>query len=136
MNQEGLLFLTCSEENIEVARLSHVCWLDVRGKLKMSELSPGISYDVYYQVKLTKGAFGWEIPINLRLSLPDGRVRNRQVSLLRKPRGEWMELNVGNFQTQQGEDREVCFDLYSYGKLWKNGLIVKAAILRPRTHES
>ena len=136
MNQEGLLFLTCSEENIEVARLSHVCWLDVRGKLKMSELSPGVSYDVFYQVKLKKGGSGWELPITLRLSLPDGRVQHRQVSLLRKPRGEWMELNVGNFQAQQREDRELCFDLYEHGGHWKNGLIVKAAILRPRADKS
>lgn len=99
----------------------------------MSELSPGISYDVFYQVKLTKGgSFGWELPITLRLSLPDGTVRHRQVSLLKKPRGEWIELNVGNFQPQQGEDREVCFDLYQHGGHWKSGLIVKAAILRPR----
>ncbi|CBI40027.3 hypothetical protein VitviT2T_022744 [Vitis vinifera] len=125
-------FKETGEENIEVAKLSHVCWLDVRGKLKMSELSPGIVYGVFYQVKLTKGGSGWELPLTLRLSLPDGRVQHRQVSLRQKPRGEWIELNVGNFQTQEGESREVCFDLYEHGGHWKNGLIVKGAILKPR----
>lgn len=98
----------------------------------MSELSPDMVYDVFYQVKLTKSGSGWELPITLRLSLPGGTVRERQVSLLHKPRGEWMELNVGNFKTRAGESREVCFDLYEHGGHWKTGLIVRAAVLRPR----
>lgn len=89
---------TCSKENFEVAKLSAVCWLDVSGKLEMSELPPGIVYDIFYVVKLTKGASaGWELPITLRLSLPDGRVLCRQLSLL---------MNVGSFQTVKGKTRE------------------------------
>ncbi|XWS42767.1 hypothetical protein CRYUN_Cryun16bG0042500 [Craigia yunnanensis] len=128
-------FKDTSEENIEVAKLSHVCWLDVRGKFKISDLSPGTLYEVVYEVKLTKGASGWELPIKLRLSLP-GRVQERQVSLLQKPRGQWMELNVGNFCTEEngetGETREVCFDLYEHGGHWKKGLVIRGAILRPK----
>ncbi|XVE62414.1 hypothetical protein DITRI_Ditri06bG0116300 [Diplodiscus trichospermus] len=131
-------FKDTSDENIEVAKLSHVCWLDVRGKFKISDLSPATLYEAVYQVKLTKGASGWELPITLRLSLPNGRVQERQVSLLHKPRGEWMELNVGNFFTEDengetGETREVCFDLYEHGGHWKKGLVVKGAILRPKS---
>ncbi|KAH1074558.1 hypothetical protein J1N35_026886 [Gossypium stocksii] len=131
-------FKDTSDENIEVAKLSHVCWLDVRGKLKISELSPATLYEVVYEVKLTKGASGWELPVKLRLSLPNGRVQERQVSLLQKPRGQWMELNVGSFHTPDNEDDEtgeVCFDFYQHGGHWKSGLVVRGAILRPRKPE-
>ncbi|KAE8037265.1 hypothetical protein FH972_009866 [Carpinus fangiana] len=125
-------FKETSEENIEVAKLSHVCWLDVRGKLSVSELSPEVVYEIVYVVKLTKGASGWEFPILLRLSLPDGRVQEHQVSLLEKPRRQWIELNVGNFQTKNGESGEVGFDIYQHGGHWKKGLIIKGAIFRPK----
>ncbi|OMP01887.1 Phloem protein 2-like protein [Corchorus capsularis] len=130
-------FKDTSDENIEVAKLSHVCWLDVRGKFKMSDLSPATLYEVVYEVKLTKGASGWELPIKLRLSLPNGTVQERQVSLVQKPRGEWIELNVGNFRTEENGETsktgEVCFDLYEHGGHWKNGLVIRGAILRPKT---
>ncbi|GLT71735.1 hypothetical protein SLA2020_437330 [Shorea laevis] len=51
-------FKETSDENIEVAKLSHVCWLDVRGKLNMSELSPDVVYEIVYVVKLTRGLLG------------------------------------------------------------------------------
>ncbi|KAK0602347.1 hypothetical protein LWI29_032527 [Acer saccharum] len=129
-------FKETSDDNIEVAKLSHVCWLDVRGKFRISDLSPGIVYEVVYVVKLTKGASGWEFPITLRLSLPSGEVQDRQVSLLEKPRGKWIELNVGNFLTRTGETREVCFDIYQHGGHWKTGLIIRGAILRPQHHST
>ncbi|XWS42780.1 hypothetical protein CRYUN_Cryun16bG0043700 [Craigia yunnanensis] len=68
-------FKDTSDENIEVAKLSHVCWLDVRGKLKISDLFPETLYEVVYEVKLTKRASGWELPIKLRLPLPNGSPR-------------------------------------------------------------
>ncbi|KAJ0013694.1 hypothetical protein Pint_20835 [Pistacia integerrima] len=126
-------FKDTSDENVEVAKLSHVCWLDVRGKFKVSDLSPGAVYEIVYVVKLTKEASGWELPIHLKLSLPDGTVKQRQISLFEKPRGEWMELNLGKFLTENGEQNEVCFDLFEHGGHWKTGLVIKGAILRPKT---
>ncbi|XP_059430869.1 putative disease resistance protein At3g14460 [Corylus avellana] len=121
-----------TSENIEVVKLSHVCWMEVNGKLSMSELSPEVVYEIVYVVKLTNGAFGWERPIKLKLTLPDGRVQERQLSLLEKPRRRWIELNVGNFQTNDGESREVGFTISQIAGQWKNGLIVKGAIIRPK----
>ncbi|ESR50573.1 protein PHLOEM PROTEIN 2-LIKE A1 [Citrus sinensis] len=112
--------------------------MDVRGKFKISELSPGVMYEIVYVVKLTNAAFGWEAPVSLKLSLPaDGKVQNRQVSLLEKPRGEWFELCVGNFLTETNNDgsestAEVFFDFFEHGGHWKSGLIIKAAVLRPK----
>ncbi|OMO63771.1 Phloem protein 2-like protein [Corchorus olitorius] len=55
---------------------------------------------------LSEGASGWELPIKLRLSLPNGTVKERQVSLFQKPRGEWIELNLGKFRTGKREKHQ------------------------------
>ncbi|PKI74019.1 hypothetical protein CRG98_005636 [Punica granatum] len=125
-------FKETTEENIEVAKVSHICWLDVRGKLSMSDLTPRAEYEVVYRVKLSKNAFGWELPVTLKLSLPNGTVRHRQVSLLEKPRGSIIELSVGHFIVEDDETGEVCFDLYEHGGHWKCGLIVHGAIIRSK----
>ncbi|KAK9292531.1 hypothetical protein L1049_020505 [Liquidambar formosana] len=103
------------DETIEVAKLIKVCWLDVGGNFEISDLSPGIVYEVVYVVKLTDESSGWEFPITLRLSLPDGKAQERQVSLLEKPKEEWIELNVGNFNVENGETGEVYFNLAEHG---------------------
>jgi hypothetical protein len=104
----------------------------VRGKLNMSELSPEVVYEIVYLVKLTNGASGWELPIVLKLSFPDGSAQERQVSLLEKPRRQWIELSVGSFQTKNGGSGEVGFDIYQHGGHWKIGLIIKGAVIRPK----
>ena len=120
-----------SDENIEVVKLSSVCWLNVRAQFKMSELSPGVEYEMAYIIKLTNGGFGWELPVTLQINIfPQGQVQKRLVSLLEKPRGDWIELNGGSFRTQ--ESGEVCFDLYEHGGHWKNGLLIKGIIIRPK----
>ncbi|XP_021758304.1 protein PHLOEM PROTEIN 2-LIKE A1-like [Chenopodium quinoa] len=125
-------FKDTDDENIEVAKLISVCWLDVRGKLAMKELSPGVTYEVVYVVKLTKSASGWELPLMLRLHAPGDEIKVRQESLLMKPKGEWFELNLGSFQAKADISDEVCFDIFERGGHWKTGLIIKAAIIRPK----
>uniref|UniRef100_A0A803MSG1 Uncharacterized protein n=1 Tax=Chenopodium quinoa TaxID=63459 RepID=A0A803MSG1_CHEQI len=105
---------------------------NVRGVLGMSELSPGVTYEIVYVVKLTKSSSGWEHPINLRLIVPGGETKIRQVSLLMDPIGEWFELNLGSFQAKDGETGHLNFDIFEHGGHWKNGLIVKSAIIRPK----
>nr|XP_011467106.1 PREDICTED: protein PHLOEM PROTEIN 2-LIKE A1-like [Fragaria vesca subsp. vesca] len=121
-----------TSDNVEVAKLRTVCWLDVRGHIKMSELSCGVVYEIAYIVKLTNGASGWELPITLKLRYPDGREQIRQQSLLEKPRGEWMELSGGTFLTNQEETGEFWFDLCEHGGHWKTGLIIKGIIAKPK----
>jgi hypothetical protein len=103
----------------------------VRGSLDISELSPEVVYEIVYVFMLTEAASGWELPIQLILALPDGRVQASQVSLLEKPRGQWMELNVGNFQRKNGELGEVSFIIREHGGHWKQGLVIKGALIRP-----
>ncbi|GLT70848.1 hypothetical protein SLA2020_429030 [Shorea laevis] len=99
----------------------------------MSELTPEVVYEIVLVVKLTNAAYGWELPIKLTLTLCyDNKVQERQVSLLEKPRRQWIELNVGNFQTKNGESGEVGFAFIQIGGHWKRGLIVKGAVFRPK----
>ncbi|XP_015871395.2 protein PHLOEM PROTEIN 2-LIKE A1 [Ziziphus jujuba] len=122
-----------SDENIEVAKLAAVCWLQVRGQFKMSELSPGVDYEIAYIIKIKNGASGWELPVTLEINnLSERKVQKRVVSLLEKPRGDWIELNGGSFQTNKEGPRDVWFTLYEHGGHWKKGLIIKGIIIRPK----
>ncbi|KAB2611254.1 phloem protein 2 A1-like [Pyrus ussuriensis x Pyrus communis] len=89
------------DDNIKVAKLMGVRDLDVQGRFKMFELSPGVVYEIAYIVKLTNGVSGWELPITLKITLPGqgGTEKKRQYSLLEKPKGVWMELVGGSFQS-------------------------------------
>ncbi|CAN6570768.1 hypothetical protein ACFX13_025537 [Malus domestica] len=122
------------DDNIEVAKLTGVRDLDVQGRFKMSELSPGVVYEIAYIVKLTNGASGWELPVTLKITLPGqgGREKKRQYSLLEKPRGVWMELVGGSFQSMARETGEVIFDFYNHDTPSKSGLIIKGIIIRPK----
>lgn len=126
-----MFLLRCSEDNVEVVKLITVCWLDVRGKFKMSDLNPGITYNVSYVVKLTQSSSGWELPIILKLGVPGKTEQRRQVSLLKKPKGEWFELNLGNVYAVDNENGEINFDFYGQGGHWKSGLLIKGVIIKP-----
>ncbi|KAL6285865.1 hypothetical protein ACE6H2_010255 [Prunus campanulata] len=120
-----------SEDNVEVVKLLSVCWVNVRGQFKMSELSAGVVYEMAYKVKLTNGAFGWELPVTVKIRFPDGREQKRQYSLFQKPRGEWIELSGGSFEVKGEENGEVWFDLCQHGGHWKKGLIIQGIIIKP-----
>ncbi|KAL9689226.1 hypothetical protein QQ045_033660 [Rhodiola kirilowii] len=125
-------FKEMGEDGIEVVKLKSVCWLDVRGKFKISLLSPGIEYEIFYVVKVKRGGSGWELPITLALSIPKKMDQARKLSLLDQPRGEWIELSVGRFTADANDSEEINFDLYEYGGHWKDGLVIHSAIIRPR----
>ncbi|KAK8657028.1 hypothetical protein V6N13_098962 [Hibiscus sabdariffa] len=44
----------------EVAELVNVCWLEIRGKIAVSMLSPMTHYKAYLVFKLTTGAYGFQ----------------------------------------------------------------------------
>ncbi|CAM8927179.1 unnamed protein product [Rhodiola kirilowii] len=77
---------------IEVAKLENVCWLEVHGKFEMSKLSPNVLYEVGFIVKMEELAYGWEVPVNLRLTLPNGRKQESKVNLMEKPEGHWIQI--------------------------------------------
>ncbi|KAG0536468.1 hypothetical protein BDA96_03G066200 [Sorghum bicolor] len=124
---------------VEAASLQNVCWLEVHGKLELSHLTPGITYDVVFEVMLTEPAYGWTVPVNLRLRFPDGAVQERKEKLQDRPTKQWLELKAGEVKTaaQPGEGHsgggELEISLFEYdGGLWKKGLLIKGVKIVPK----
>ncbi|KAK6931941.1 Phloem protein 2-like [Dillenia turbinata] len=123
-----------SDAYINVAELLNVCWLEVHGQFEIAKLSPGLVYEVAFIVMLKDPAYGWEIPVNLRLIMPDKSIHHHKECLMEKGRGKWIEILVGEFQTSPGNVGEIEFSLYEYeGGKWKKGLIIKGVTIRPKS---
>ncbi|KAF5779269.1 putative phloem protein [Helianthus annuus] len=122
-----------SEEVVDGAEMIDVCWLEIHGKLEISKLTPGIKYEVVFVVMLKDPAYGWEVPVNVRLILPDGNKQQHKENLMEKPRSTWVEIPVGEFMVQPKKEGFVEFSLYEYeGGAWKRGLLIKGAAIRPK----
>ncbi|XP_057510722.1 protein PHLOEM PROTEIN 2-LIKE A1-like [Actinidia eriantha] len=122
-----------SDVSIDVAELLNVCWLDIDGKFEGVNLSPGILYEVVFVVMLKDPSYGWEVPVNLRLILPDGNTQQHEENLMQKPRGQWIEIPAGEFSTSPEKIGDIQFSLYEYkGGKWKRGLVVKGVAIRPK----
>ncbi|XP_021809559.1 protein PHLOEM PROTEIN 2-LIKE A1-like isoform X2 [Prunus avium] len=121
-----------SDGPTEAAELLEVCWLEVRGKLKTTKLSPGIRYEVVFVVKLQAKAYGWDVPVNLKLTVPHAS-ENRwsKVNLTDKAREQWIEIPVGDFIASPEKPGDVEFSLYEYDGRWKSGLVIKGVVVRP-----
>ncbi|KAK8503342.1 hypothetical protein V6N13_016647 [Hibiscus sabdariffa] len=122
-----------SDVLIEVAELVQVCWLELVGKFQVSKLSPGTLYQVVFIVMLREEAYGWEVPVNFRLTLPNGRKIKRKETLMNKPRGNWIEIPVGEFEAsfENGGEMEMYIHEYDAGE-WKKGLVVKGVAIQPK----
>ncbi|XP_060670759.1 lectin [Ziziphus jujuba] len=122
-----------SDEFIDVAELLNVCWLEINGKFDTAKLSPGILYEVAYVVMLKDPAYGWEVPVNIRLTLPDGSKQENKVNLMEKVRGQWIKIPVGEFKTPVQKHGEIEFSMYEYvdGE-WKSGLCIKGVTIQPK----
>ncbi|OVA11830.1 Phloem protein 2-like [Macleaya cordata] len=127
---------TSDDVVVEVAELLNVCWLEVYGKLDISYLSPGVKYEVVFLLMLKDHSYGWDVPVNLRLVFPNGATQHQhKVNLQTRPRSQWVELHVGEFQTppNKQEKAEIQFSMFEYeGGQWKRGLVIKGVIIQPK----
>nr|XP_016439796.1 PREDICTED: F-box protein PP2-B10-like isoform X2 [Nicotiana tabacum] len=131
----------------EVANLQFVCWLDMRGKIETRILSKRTKYVVYLVFKLANGFYGLETA-NAFVRFVDCESNNKAeerasvVSLSRQEgAGEkrskrrvdgWMEIEMGNFFNDAGEDGDVEARLMEIRRLFaKGGLIVQGMEFRP-----
>ncbi|WCJ26800.1 F-box family protein [Euphorbia peplus] len=68
----------------EVAELLGVCWLEIRGKIKASMLSPETHYIAYLVYKLNPGSYGFEtdpVEVNVGISGCEGGASSSKRSL-------------------------------------------------------
>ncbi|KAG2621569.1 hypothetical protein PVAP13_3NG254752 [Panicum virgatum] len=121
-----------SGTEVEVATLLDVCWLEIHGRLELSHLTPGVDYNVVFEVMLTEPAWGWYTPMNLWIKFPDGTVQQRVEKLQEKPKDQWMELKAGQLKTHVGQNGELDMALFEYhvGN-WKSGLTIKGVKIVP-----
>lgn len=122
-----------SGDYFEIANLRQICWFEIAGKLSISELSPQVDYEGVFVVKLSDWAHGWDAPVNLKLTLPEGKTQERRVALMEEPREQWLELGIGNFRIQKSENEagEIECCLSSITGYWKHGLSLKGLMIRP-----
>ncbi|XP_008799901.1 protein PHLOEM PROTEIN 2-LIKE A1-like [Phoenix dactylifera] len=126
-----LLLRSQDYKDIEVPQLLEVCWLEIKGKFSMSQLTPNAKYEVVFVVMLLEPSFGWESPVTLSLDTPDDKSTSRKSDELKKmPVNEWKELLVGSFTASASGD--VTFSMLGDDKThWKKGLVVKYVEVRP-----
>ncbi|MCD7446000.1 hypothetical protein HAX54_024704 [Datura stramonium] len=131
----------------EVAILRFVCWLDMRGKIETRILSKRTKYVVYLVFKLACGFYGLDTAntfVRFVDCESDGDAEERAsvVSLSRQEGpGEnrskrrvdgWMEIEMGSFFNDAGEDGDVEARLMEIRRLFaKGGLIVQGMEFRP-----
>ncbi|XP_055822101.1 F-box protein PP2-B10-like [Solanum dulcamara] len=131
----------------EVANLQFVCWLDMRGKIETRLLSKRTNYVVYLVFKLADGFYGLETA-NAVVRFVDCQSDNEaeeRASVVNLSRQEgpgenrskrrddgWMEIEMGNFFNDAGEDGDVEARLMEIRRLVsKGGLIVQGIEFRP-----
>ncbi|WP_411024814.1 hypothetical protein, partial [Salmonella sp. s57610] len=103
------------------------------GTFGVEKLSPGVQYEVVFLVMMKDLAYGWEVPVKLRLILPDGNSQEHEENLKEKPKGKWMEISVGELRTTTENSGDIQFSLDEYNcGLWKRGLVIKGVIIRPK----
>ncbi|EPS71147.1 hypothetical protein M569_03613, partial [Genlisea aurea] len=128
-----IIFLVlCSEEQVDVADLVEVCWLDVTGKFDISHLSPHVTYSILFNVKINDTANGFQNnPVNLRLTVPGKTPQEHAKNLMQYPKGQWIEIPVGQLKTSNQESGEMTFSLHEHSGTWKRGLVIKGVVIRP-----
>ncbi|KAL9858552.1 putative phloem protein [Arabidopsis thaliana] len=123
---------TSSETIVEAASLVGLCWLDIGGTFNTRELTPWTHYEVVYLLKLIKSATGWEVPVNLKLTLPSGaKPQERSVTLKEYIGKSWVAIPAGEFMTTPENNGEISFSFYEMGR-WQEGLVVKGVAIRPK----
>ncbi|KAM3196079.1 hypothetical protein ACQJBY_071977 [Aegilops geniculata] len=128
----------------ESAELIWVCWLEIRGKIHSKMLSQGSTYTVSIVYKLADDSDGLNFPVNASLSVR-GSVMACKVCLQRNPHmihtedvvlprervDGWMELELGEFVCEAGEDGDVSFGLSETECFnCKSGLILQGIEIR------
>lgn len=115
------------------AELLNVCWLEVHGKFNTINLTPLSLYQVVFVVMLKDPAYGWELPVNLRIIQADGSRQEHKVNMMEKPRGKWIEIPAGEFKTLPENNGDMEFSMYEYeGGMWKRGLVIKGVLIIPK----
>lgn len=144
----------------EVAKLIDVCWLEIRGKIKASMLSPSTIYVAYLVYKMSQDYYGFNsLPVNVSVGTTKDNTNTGIVSLdtrgnsrrrrslfsrwlsvmpmiyecPKQRRDDWLEVEIGEFYIQGDEDGDVEMALWEVeAGNRKCGLLVQGIEIRPK----
>ncbi|XP_077227628.1 putative F-box protein PP2-B12 [Tasmannia lanceolata] len=139
----------------EVAELLDVCWLEIKGKIDARMLSRKTNYVAYAVLKFQPHTYGfdrWPASLSVKLGGEESghtvilkpntnRLSSTQTEssggygaeVLRARNDGWMEIEMGEFFNDEGDEGEVEMSLmHLQGGQWKKGLIVEGIEIRPR----
>ncbi|OWM86045.1 hypothetical protein CDL15_Pgr027271 [Punica granatum] len=129
----GLAITSGSDSSaIEVAELEAVGWLDISGKFRTVDLSPNIDYKIVLDFKMESSIYGFPVPVNFNIALPDGTKRTGTVDFAAYARGSCQNLILHKFKMSPKNVGQVEFRIYEVvtGQ-WKGGLVIRAVSLMP-----
>lgn len=121
----------CSGEDIEVAELVHISWLEIKGTIWTVDLSPETLYEIVFVVKIIGGNIS-QFSVKLTMTYPNNESKKYHESLEEKPFDEWIEIWVGDFIMLPETVGHLNFSLDATDQMYKDGLVVKCAIIRPK----
>jgi hypothetical protein len=138
-----LLLIICNRIS-EAAELRHVWWLEIRGEIDSKMLSRHTTYSAYIVFSLAQRRVGLYYTCKeASVSLGGSSRSMRHVcldvghdlpedTLFPRVRGDgWMEVEVGEFCSGEGDDGEVSISLMETSVI-KSGLVVLGIEIRPK----
>ncbi|KAG8072874.1 hypothetical protein GUJ93_ZPchr0006g44708 [Zizania palustris] len=105
----------------EAAELKTVCWLKIDGNIDTKMLSPNSTYAAYMVFKIARVSYGLaSVSLGGRESRrkvcvqsnDNEDVHEENVTVPRRRADGWMELEMGEFFNEKGEDGEACFSAW------------------------
>ncbi|KAJ0240453.1 putative F-box protein PP2-B6 [Hirschfeldia incana] len=132
-----------------VAKLRHVCWFEIRGRVKTRVLSPITRYSAYLVFKKTDSCYGFDdVAVEAGVGVVGHEASTRTICFEMDVDNErdmswiypeeredgWMEVGLGEFfngeELMNGEEIEMSV-LETRDLGWKRGLIIQGIEIRP-----
>ncbi|KAL4597579.1 hypothetical protein ACB092_11G000600 [Castanea dentata] len=121
-----------SGEDIQVAELLNVCWLEIRSSFRTITLTPGTQYEIVFVIMIKEFNNMSNCELLLTIHPPKEKAVSRRQYLKEYPLNKWVEMQVGVFWMKPENVGGLSFSLEEYSSFWKKGLVVKCVFIRPK----
>ncbi|KAF8023705.1 hypothetical protein BT93_F1020 [Corymbia citriodora subsp. variegata] len=113
------------------AELRSMRSLEISGKFRTIVLSPKTRYNILLVASMNESSQGWDVPVNINVTLPDKSNLERTESLQHIPQRERTNIFMGEFMTSSENIGEITFHISECSNNWKQGLVVKGVAFQP-----